>query len=59
MAWAGFWLMVLGALLNNYAVLRGVQDFRGGESNLGFIATGVNRALDSWSSAFMCSRMRL
>ncbi|OFZ83827.1 MAG: cytochrome C oxidase subunit I [Betaproteobacteria bacterium RBG_16_66_20] len=23
MAWAGFWLMVLGALLNNYAVLRG------------------------------------
>jgi len=23
MAWAGFWLMVAGALLNNYAVLRG------------------------------------
>jgi cytochrome c oxidase subunit 1 len=23
MAWAGFWLMLLGALLNNYAVLRG------------------------------------
>jgi len=23
MAWAGFWLMVLGAVLNNYAVLRG------------------------------------
>jgi cytochrome c oxidase subunit 1 len=23
MAWAGFWLMILGALMNNYAVLRG------------------------------------
>jgi len=23
MAWAGFWLMVLGALINNYSVLRG------------------------------------
>ena len=23
MAWAGFWLMVLGAVMNNYAVLRG------------------------------------
>jgi cytochrome c oxidase subunit 1 len=23
MAWAGFWLMVLGALMNNYSVLRG------------------------------------
>jgi hypothetical protein len=38
---------------SNYAVVRGRQNFRGGESNIGFIATGVNRALDSWSDSLL------
>ncbi len=37
----------------NYAVLRGLQDFRGGESNIAIIATGVNRSLDSWSDQYL------
>jgi hypothetical protein len=35
--------------LTNYPVLRAVQDFRGGETDLGVIATGVNRSLDDWT----------
>jgi hypothetical protein len=34
---------------SNYAVVRLQQDLRGGESNLGLIATSVDRALDSWT----------
>ena len=30
----------------NYAVIRAQQELRGGESDIGFIATGVNRTLD-------------
>ncbi|MBA3495685.1 MAG: carbohydrate binding family 9 domain-containing protein, partial [Gemmatimonadales bacterium] len=30
----------------NYAVVRGNQDFRGGDASVGFILTGVNRSLD-------------
>jgi hypothetical protein len=37
----------------NYSVVRARQDFRGGESNIGFIGTGVNRALDSWSDQLL------
>ena len=31
----------------NYAVVRGNQDFRGGNGSVGFILTGVNRSLDA------------
>jgi hypothetical protein len=37
--------------LTNYTVLRAVQDFRGGETDVGLIATGVNRSLDPWTDA--------
>src|SRR4029453_18069489 len=32
--------------MTNYAVLRGQQDLRGGETSISFIGTGVNRQLD-------------
>ena len=38
---------------SNYSVVRGLQDFRGGESNIGVIATGVNRSLDGSSDQFL------
>src|SRR6185503_2568792 len=37
----------------NYSVVRARQDFRGGESNVGFIGTGVNRSLDTWSDQLL------
>ena len=37
----------------NYSVARVRQDFRGGESNIGFIGTGVNRSLDMWSDTLL------
>lgn len=36
--------------LTNYAVLRGQQDFRKGESGIGLMATAVNRKMDSWTA---------
>ncbi len=33
----------------NYAVVRAQQDLRNGESGIGMIVTGVNRANDSWT----------
>ena len=37
----------------NYAVARGNQEFSGGDGNVGFIATAVNRALDPSSEAWL------
>lgn len=37
----------------NYGVIRGNQDFRGGEGSLGFIFTGVNRSLDPASASHL------
>ena len=37
----------------NYAVVRAQQDLRGGESDIGFIATAVNRSLDPSTEAFL------
>ncbi|HET7025568.1 MAG TPA: DUF5916 domain-containing protein [Gemmatimonadales bacterium] len=34
----------------NYAVLRATQDFKAGQDGIGFMFTGVNRDLDSWTS---------
>jgi hypothetical protein len=34
----------------NYAVVRAQQDLRNGESGVGIILTGVNRATDEWTS---------
>ena len=39
----------------NYTVVRAQQDLRRGETSLGFIATGVNRALDQWTAPFLRS----
>ena len=39
--------------LTNYTVLRAVQDFRGGETDVGVIATGVQRSLDQWTDAVL------
>ena len=39
----------------NYAVLRATQDFRGGNSGIGAMFTGVNRRMDQWSSPFLSS----
>jgi len=33
----------------NYAVIRAQQDLRGGEADISFIATAVNRSLDEWT----------
>ena len=37
----------------NYAVVRGSQDYANGNGNVGFIATGVNRALDASSEPYL------
>ncbi|HUR93337.1 MAG TPA: DUF5916 domain-containing protein [Gemmatimonadales bacterium] len=37
----------------NYAVVRGNQDFRGGDASLGFILTGVNRSLDASGAPYL------
>ncbi len=39
----------------NYTVARLVQEFRGGNSVLGVMGTGVQRALDDWSTPFLRS----
>jgi hypothetical protein len=39
----------------NYAVLRAQQDLRGGEAGIGWIATAVNRSMDSFTSPFLHS----
>ncbi len=38
---------------SNYAVLRGQQDLRGGETSISVIGTAVNRSLDSLSTPFL------
>jgi hypothetical protein len=37
----------------NYGVVRGNQDFRGGDASVGFILTGVNRSLDATSAGYL------
>jgi hypothetical protein len=37
----------------NYAVVRALQDFRNGESGLGFVATDVRREVDQWSADYL------
>ena len=37
----------------NYAVVRGNQDFRGGEGSVGFMLTGVNRSLDASTAPYL------
>jgi hypothetical protein len=37
----------------NYMVLRARQDLRAGLTDIGVIATGVNRALDSWTEPYL------
>jgi hypothetical protein len=37
----------------SYTVLRAQQDLRNGETSVGVIATGVNRALDQWSEPYL------
>jgi hypothetical protein len=39
--------------LTNYAALRGRQDFRNGESGIGFMLTGVHRDVDEWTDPFL------
>jgi hypothetical protein len=39
----------------NYAVLRMEQDLNNGEAGIGWIATGVNRALDEWTAPVLHS----
>src|SRR3954470_15679132 len=39
----------------NYAVVRATQDFRGGNSGIGTMLTGVNRSMDQWSSPYLAS----
>jgi hypothetical protein len=39
--------------LTNYGVLRAQQDFRGGDADIGVIATAVNRSVDHWTDPFM------
>jgi hypothetical protein len=39
----------------NFAVVRATEDFRGGNSAIGAILTGVNRNMDQWSSPFLPS----
>src|SRR6266511_1197909 len=40
----------------NYAVLRAQQDYRNGQSGIGFLGTAVNRNLDQWSEAYLRDR---
>jgi hypothetical protein len=37
----------------NYGVVRGNQDFRGGDGSIGFILTGVNRSVDGSSASYL------
>lgn len=39
----------------SYSVVRAQQDLRHGETSIGVIATGVNRALDEWTTPFLRS----
>jgi len=39
----------------NYGALRAQQDFRNGQSGIGFMATAVNRNLDQWTQDFLRS----
>jgi hypothetical protein len=39
----------------SYSVVRAQQDLRHGETSIGLIATGVNRALDEWTTPFLRS----
>ena len=39
----------------NYGVVRLMQDFRNGASNVGAMVTAVNRQTDQWSSPFLAS----
>jgi hypothetical protein len=39
----------------SYSVLRAQQDLNHGETSFGLIATGVNRAVDDWTSPFLRS----
>ena len=39
----------------NYAIVRGSQDLRGGETSIGVIGTAVVRSLDEWSRDFLRS----
>jgi hypothetical protein len=39
--------------VSNYRVVRGNQDYAGGNGSLGFIVTAVNRSLDATSSPYL------
>ncbi|MEP6620270.1 MAG: DUF5916 domain-containing protein [bacterium] len=39
----------------SYTVLRAQQELRDGQTSIGFIGTGVNRALDQWSEGYLRS----
>ena len=39
--------------LTNYGVVRAQQDFRNGQSGIGFMATAVNRNVDQWTEGFL------
>ncbi len=39
----------------NYGAVRAQQDFRNGQSGIGFMATAVNRNLDQWTQDFLRS----
>jgi len=39
--------------LTNYGVVRVLQDFRGGDADIGVIGTAVNRSVDQWTEPFM------
>jgi len=39
----------------NYGVLRAQQDFRNGQSGVGFMATAVNRNVDQWTAGLLRS----
>src|SRR5206468_3711283 len=39
--------------LTNFGLLRAQQDLRGGDADVGFIATAVNRSLDAWTDPYM------
>ena len=39
--------------LTNYGVVRVLQDFRGGDADIGLIGTAVNRSVDQWTDTVM------
>jgi hypothetical protein len=39
--------------MTNYGVVRVLQDFRGGDADIGIIGTAVNRSVDEWTRDFM------